>query len=144
MQNEGMQLNFVLLKLFLSFISILFHSLLLNEGIREYREMSVPSYLFYFFSLKLLNKGMNFSFSPLKLPNKRRKKYYKIIIFIVFYFIPFSPLKRELKVSFFCTKTSLYNNKPPIQTLNCIIISASLSLVKVVFPLSLFLFSLRL
>jgi len=40
--------------------------------------MSVPSYLFYSLSLKLPNKGMNFPFIPLKLPNKRREEYYKL------------------------------------------------------------------
>ena len=56
--------------------------------------MSVPSYLFYSLSLKLPNKGMDFPFPPLKLPNKRREEYSKIILFIPFHSIPFPPPKR--------------------------------------------------
>ena len=41
--------------------------------------MSVPSYPFHFLSLKLSNKEMDFPFPLLKLPNKRREEYYKII-----------------------------------------------------------------
>ena len=37
------------------------------------------------------------SFPPLKLPNKGMKEYYKIILFISFHFIPFTPPKRCLK-----------------------------------------------
>ena len=47
--------------------------------------MSVPSYLFYSLLLKLPNKGMGFPFPPLKLPNKVRKKYSKMIFFIPFH-----------------------------------------------------------
>ena len=36
--------------------------------------MSVPSYLFHSLPLKLPNKGMDFPFSPLKFPNKRREE----------------------------------------------------------------------
>ena len=54
--------------------------------------MSIPSYLFYSFSLKLSNKEIDFSFFPLKLSNKKRKKYSKIIIFNHFYYnISFHP-----------------------------------------------------
>jgi len=49
--------------------------------------MSVPSYPFRSLLLKLLNKGMRFPFPPLKLPNKRREEYSKIILFILFYFL---------------------------------------------------------
>ena len=54
--------------------------------------MSVPSYLFHSFSLKLPNKEIDFSIFPLKLSNKKREKYSKIIIFIHFYYnISFHP-----------------------------------------------------
>ena len=59
--------------------------------------MSVPSYPFHSLSLKLPNKGMDFPFPPLKLPNKRREEYSKIILFIPFHSIPFSPSKRSLR-----------------------------------------------
>ena len=59
--------------------------------------MSVPFYPFYSLLLKLSNKGMNFPFPSLKLPNKGRKKYSKIIFFIHFHPIPFPPPKRGLK-----------------------------------------------
>ena len=58
--------------------------------------MSVFFYLFNSLPLKVLNKRMNFPFPPLKLPNKGREEYSKIILFIHFYFIPFSPPKRSL------------------------------------------------
>ena len=58
--------------------------------------MNVPSYSFHSFLLKLPNKRMDFPFPPLKLPNKGREKYSKIIIFIPFYSIPFPPPKRGL------------------------------------------------
>jgi len=47
--------------------------------------MNIPSYPFYSLSLKLPNKQMNFSFFLLKLPNKRREEYFKIIFFILFH-----------------------------------------------------------
>ena len=47
--------------------------------------MSVPSYLFYYLLLKFPKKGINFSFLPLKLPNKKMKEYSKIILFILFH-----------------------------------------------------------
>ena len=51
--------------------------------------MNVPSYPFHSLSLKLSNKGMNFLFSPLKLPNKGNEEYSKIILFIQFHsFLP--------------------------------------------------------
>ena len=59
--------------------------------------MNVPSYQFHSLSLKFSNKGMNFPFPPLKLPNKRREEYSKIIILIPFHSIPFSPSKRGLR-----------------------------------------------
>ena len=46
--------------------------------------MSVPSYPFHSLSLKLSNKRMSFPFPPLKLPNKRREEYSKMILFISF------------------------------------------------------------
>ena len=42
--------------------------------------MSVPSYQFHSLILKLQNKGMSFSFPPLKLPNKRKEEYSKIFL----------------------------------------------------------------
>ena len=59
--------------------------------------MSVLSYPFYSLPLKLSNKGIDFPFSPLKLPNKGREEYSKIILFIHFYFIPFPPPQRGIK-----------------------------------------------
>ena len=50
--------------------------------------MSVLSYPFHFLLLKLQYKGNDFSFPPLKLPNKEREEYFKIIIFISFHSIP--------------------------------------------------------
>ena len=50
--------------------------------------MSVPSYLFHSLLVKLLNKGMGFTFPPLKLPNKGREEYSKMIRFIPFHSIP--------------------------------------------------------
>ena len=55
--------------------------------------MSVPSYSFHSLPLKLSNKGMDFLFPLLKLPNKGREEYSKIILFIPFYSIPFPPPK---------------------------------------------------
>ena len=60
--------------------------------------MTVLFYLFHSLSLKLPNNIMNFAFPPLKLPNKGREEYSKIIFFISFYFISLSPPKRGLKV----------------------------------------------
>ena len=54
---------------------------------RPWRGMGVPSYSFHSLSLKLPNKGIDFPFPPLKLPNKRREEYSKIIIFIPFHSI---------------------------------------------------------
>ena len=59
--------------------------------------MNVPSYPFYSLSLKLPNKKMDFSFSPLKLPNKGREKYSNIILFIPLHSIPFPLPKRGLR-----------------------------------------------
>ena len=59
--------------------------------------MSVPSYPFHSLLLKLPNKGINFQFPPLKLPNKEREEYSKMILFIHFHSIPFPPPKRSLK-----------------------------------------------
>ena len=64
------------------------------------RGMSVLSYPFHSLLLKLPNKRMSFLFPPLKLPNKGREEYSKMIIFISFHFIPFPPPKRGLKGSF--------------------------------------------
>ena len=57
--------------------------------------MSVPFYSFYFLILKPSNKGMDFPFPPLKLPNKGMKEYSKMILFIPFHSIPFSPPKTK-------------------------------------------------
>ena len=59
--------------------------------------MSIHSYSFHYLPLNLPNKGIDFPFSLLKLSNKRRKKYYKIILFIQFHSILFSPPKQWLK-----------------------------------------------
>ena len=60
--------------------------------------MSVSFYLFHSLLLKLPNKGMNFPFPPLKLPNKGKEEYSKIILFIHFHSIPFPPPKRGLNL----------------------------------------------
>ena len=62
--------------------------------------MSVLFYLFYSLPLKLPNNWMSFPFPSLKLPKqgKRMEEYSKIIIFIYFYSIPFSPPKWDLKL----------------------------------------------
>ena len=58
--------------------------------------MRVPFYSSHSLPLKLPNKRMNFLFPPLKLPNKGREEYSKIILFIRFYSISFPPPKRGL------------------------------------------------
>ena len=55
--------------------------------------MSVPSYPFRSLPLKLPNKGMDFPFPLLKLSNKGREEYSKIILFIPFHSILFPPPK---------------------------------------------------
>ena len=60
--------------------------------------MSVSFYSFHSLPLKLSNKGMNFSFPLLKLPNKGREEYFKIILFIHFHYISFPPPKRGLSI----------------------------------------------
>ena len=55
--------------------------------------MSVPSYPFHSLLLKLLNKRMSFPFPPLKLPNKGREEYFKIILLVNFHSILFPPSK---------------------------------------------------
>ena len=55
--------------------------------------MNVPSYPFHSLLLKLPNKKIDFPFPPLKLPNKGKEEYSKIIIFINFHSIPFPPPK---------------------------------------------------
>ena len=75
---------------------ILFPLIPPNFGGKEKRGMSIPSYPFYSLSLKLPNKGMNFSFPLLKLSNKRNEEYSKMILFIHFHSIPFPPPKRGL------------------------------------------------
>ena len=52
--------------------------------------MSVPSYPFHSLPLKFSNKRMDFPFPLLKLPNKGKEEYSKIILFIPFHFIPSS------------------------------------------------------
>ena len=47
--------------------------------------MGVPFYSSHSLTLKLPNKGIDFLFSPLKLLNKGREEYYKIIFFIPFH-----------------------------------------------------------
>ena len=59
--------------------------------------MSIPFYSFYTLPLKLSNKGMDFTFPPLKLSNKEIKEYYKIILFIPFHsLIPNKSLRFDL------------------------------------------------
>ena len=60
--------------------------------------MSVPSYSFHSLPLKLPNKGIDLPFPLLKLSNKGRKEYYKIILFIPFRYILFPPPKWDLKL----------------------------------------------
>ena len=60
--------------------------------------MSVPSYSFHSLPLKLSNNRIDFSFPPLKLPNKRNEEYSKIIIFIHFHSTYFPSPKRGLIV----------------------------------------------
>ena len=60
--------------------------------------MSVLSYPFHSLLLKLPNKRMKFPFPPLKLSNKEREEYSKIILFIHFHPILFTPSKRSLKI----------------------------------------------
>ena len=60
--------------------------------------MNVPSSPFHSLLLKLSNKGMSFLFPPLKLSNKGMEEYFKIILFILFHSITFSPSKRSLRV----------------------------------------------
>ena len=59
--------------------------------------MNVPSYPFHSLLLKLPNKEMSFPFPPLKLQNKGRKEYSKLILFIPFHSIPVPSPKRGLK-----------------------------------------------
>ena len=68
--------------------------------------MSVPFYQFHSLPLKLQNKGMDFPFPSLKLPNKGIEEYSKIILFIYFHSISFPPLKRDL--------STVKENLPPI------------------------------
>ena len=56
--------------------------------------MSIPNYPFYSLPLKFPNKRMKNPFPPLKLSNKRMRKYFKIILFILFYSILFPPPKQ--------------------------------------------------
>ena len=60
---------------------------------------------------EVLNKGMNFSFPPLKLQNKGREEYSKIILFIPFHSIPSPPSKQGLKLSFKFLDLGFYNLK---------------------------------
>ena len=57
----------------------------------EYSFLRIP---FHSFPLKLPNKGMSFPFPPLKLSNKKKEEYSKII---PFHFILFPSPKRGLK-----------------------------------------------
>ena len=68
--------------------------------------MSVSSYPFYSLPLKLPNKRMSFSFILLKLPNKGREEYYKIILFILFHSISFTHSKQGQAI----VKNSFYKN----------------------------------
>ena len=58
--------------------------------------MSVLSYPFHSFTLKLSYKGMYFLFLPLELPNKTRKEYSKIIL--INFHLFFHSLCQVLKV----------------------------------------------
>ena len=68
--------------------------------------MSVSSYPFHSLSLKLPNKRMSFSFLLLKLPNKGREEYYKIILFILFHSISFTHSKQGQAI----VNNSFYKN----------------------------------
>ena len=59
--------------------------------------MSVLSYSFHSFPLKLPNKEIEFPFSPLKLPNKGKEGYFKITLLIHLHFILFPPSKGVFK-----------------------------------------------
>ena len=63
--------------------------------------MSVPSYSFHSLPIKLPNKGIGFTFPPLKLSNKGNDEYSKLIFFIHFYSILFLPPKQGLRVALF-------------------------------------------
>ena len=71
--------------------------------------MSVSSYPFHSLLLKLPNNEMCFPFPPLKLPNKGIEEYSKMIHFISFYSIPFSPPKRGLS-QLRVTKVNIFTN----------------------------------
>ena len=66
--------------------------------------MSVLSYLFYSLSLKLPNKGMSFSFIPLKFPNNEMEEYSKIILFIHFHSILSSQMRPKWRENEMCRK----------------------------------------
>ena len=76
--------------------------------------MSVPSYPFHSFPLKLPNKRIDFPFPPLKLPNKGMEEYSKIIFLIPFHSIPFLPPNQGLNMSPLAPSHSLFGKFPII------------------------------
>ena len=70
-------------------------------GFKGIERNECHSYPFHFLPLKLSNKKIDFLFPSLKLPNKGMKEYSKIILFIHFYYIPFSLPKRGLNAFHF-------------------------------------------
>ena len=78
--------------------------------------MSVPSYPFHSLSLKLTDKIIDFPFPPLKLPNKGREEYSKMILFIHFHSIPFPPPKWKLSLILIQSRDSPKATLAPIHT----------------------------
>ena len=69
-------------------------------GFKEIKRNECSLYSFHSLPFKLPNKVIDFSFLSLKLPNKRREEYFKIILFILFHFILFPHSKRGLNYFF--------------------------------------------
>ena len=77
--------------------------------------MNIHSYPFHSFLFKLSNKRMSFSFSPLKLPNKGKEKYSKIIHFIPFHFIPSSQTRPKGTFGAKEDEERVYSYRLPLQ-----------------------------
>ena len=78
--------------------------------------MSVPSYPFHSLSLKLQDKRIDFPFPLLKLSNKGREEYSKMILFIHFHSIPFPPLKWKLFLILIQSRDSPKATLAPVYT----------------------------
>ena len=78
--------------------------------------MSVPSYPFHSLSLKLPDKRIDFPFPLLKLSNKGREEYSKMILFIHFHSIPFPPLKWKLSLILIQSRDSPKATLAPVYT----------------------------